>query len=111
MIVTALVVAGIVLAGFVIIFYKLPEGLRRFLSKRYILLDILLCAVAFWALSFTLIGIMAAGFISIAVSIYLLWFKKSSCKKRPIKDKLKTYGCKPAVHWTARCYNWLRGRT
>jgi NADH:ubiquinone oxidoreductase subunit 5 (subunit L)/multisubunit Na+/H+ antiporter MnhA subunit len=109
MIWTAFVVAMLVLAGFVIIFYKLPAGLRRFLSKRYILTDILLCALAFWALSFTLIGIIAAAFISVIVSLYLLHFKKTA-SKRPIKDRPRPYSCKPHVHWAARCYNWLRGR-
>lgn len=108
MIGTAFVVAMLVLAGFVIIFYKLPVWFRRFLSRRYILLDILLCILAFWVLSFTLMGIIAAGFISVIVSLYLLYCKKTIPKER-VKPKT-SYTCKPSVHWAARTYNWWKRR-
>ncbi len=112
MITMALVVAGVTLAGFMILFYKLPVWLRRFLSKRYIILDILLCMLAFWVLSFTLVGIMAAAFISLAVSAYLLWYKKTApTPKRPIIDRpRKSYNCRTHVHLAARCYSWWKQR-
>jgi hypothetical protein len=109
MITTAFVMAVLVTAGFVVLFYKLPVWLRRILSRRYIILDIILCILIFWTLGFALIGIMAAGFISLFVSAYLLWYKKTA-PKVPIKVKTKTYTCKSHTHWAARCYNWWKQR-
>ena len=103
MITTAFTMAILMVAAFMILFYKLPLWLRRFLSKRYILLDILLCAMVFWALGFALIGLMAAGFISIFVSAYLLWYKK----KIP-QAQGKVYSCKRHIHWIARGYSWWK---
>jgi len=101
MITTAFVMAVLTTAGFLILFYKLPVWLRKFLSKRYLLLDIILCALVFGSLGFALIGIMAAGFISLFVSIYLWWFKKTT-QKDPPKPK---HTCKSHIHWAARLYN------
>jgi len=108
MISTAFVVALLVLAGFIVLFYKLPEKLREFLSRRYLLLDVLICIVAFWALSFTLIGIVAAGFISLFVSLYLLWYKKSTPKNTLMSKQHTTRSCPVHIRTTAWFYNLVR---
>jgi hypothetical protein len=105
MIMTAFIMALLILAAFMILFYKLPPWLRKFLSKRYILLDILLCAMVFWTLGFALIGLMSAGFISVFVSAYLLWYKK----KVPYTPRT-TRTRKSHVYWLARVYNWWKRR-
>lgn len=85
MISTALFLAVLVTAGFVILFYKLPVSIRRFLSGWYILLDVIICWIVFTTMGFALIGLMAAGFISLFVSIYLYFYKYHSPKPKPKK--------------------------
>ena len=104
MITTAFVMAVLTTGAFFILFYKLPVWLRRALSKRYILLDIILCTLVFSWLGFALIGILAAAFISLFVSAYLLWYKKTIPQK-PVK-KIKTRCRKLHINLAARCYNW-----
>lgn len=78
---TALVLAIVVLTGFIILFKKLPPWLQNFLSKRYLLLDILVAFVAFWALGYAMIGMLAAGFICLFVSGYL-YLKREENKRK-----------------------------
>lgn len=78
MIETAFVMAVLTTAAFAILFIKLPKKVRDFLSRRYLLLDVVLCFVTFQALGFALIGVLAAGFISVFVSAYLWWYKKKT---------------------------------
>jgi hypothetical protein len=108
MITTALVLAILTTAAFMILFYKLPPRVRRFLSRRYILLDILLCWAVFSALGFALIGVMAAGFISLFVSAYLLWYKKRAEIEVPPQKRPHIPPRKYPIRWAARCHNWWR---
>ena len=106
MITTALFLAVLVTVGFAILFYKLPNGLRKFLAGNYILLDIFLCWVVFTAFGFAMVGIMAAGFIALFVSIYLFLYKKGILDKEPPKPK-KTLRQK-TVYSMAFLYNRLK---
>jgi len=103
----ALVMSILVVAAFLVLLYKLPVRIRRFLSRRYISLDIILCLMIFWALGFTIIGIIAAAFISLFVSVYLLWYKISGEKRdeRIIKDRAAKRHAGRLVIITAKIYN------
>jgi hypothetical protein len=71
MIITALVLAGFITAGFAILYAKLPKPIKKFLARRYILLDIILCWAVFSALGFAIIGVMTAAMVSLFVSGWL----------------------------------------
>lgn len=110
----AFIMAVLIFASFMILFYKLPPRVRNFLARRYLIMDFSLCFLTFMTLGFAITSIMAAGIISVLVSGYLLWYK-STHPLPPRKPKIKRvkvpkYTCKPHIYWAARVYNWLKCR-
>ena len=71
MIMTAFILAVFITVGFGILFAKLPNWIKKFLSKRYILLDIFLCWAVFSSLGFAVVGVMCAAMVSVFVSGWL----------------------------------------
>ena len=83
MIGTAAVMAIFISVGFGILFSKLPRWIKNFLSRRYILLDIVLCWAVFSALGFAMVGMMTAAMVSVIVSGWLYFkYNKNRNKKR-----------------------------
>lgn len=78
MIGNAFVMAIFIAIGFGILFAKLPNWIKRFLSKRYILLDVFLCWAVFSALGFAMVGMMTAAMVSVFVSGWLYYRNKKA---------------------------------
>jgi len=110
MLLTAFILAILVTIGFVILFYKLPVWLRSFLSRRYILLDIIIAWIVFTTMGFAIVGIAAAGFIALFVSGYLYWYKSYKATQKDTYQPQKKPHTKRHIYYTAKLYNWYKGR-
>jgi hypothetical protein len=104
MIMSALFLALLVGAGFAILYAKLPPTIKRFLNKRYILLDIFIAWAVFSMIGFAIVGIYAAGFICLFVSLYLWYINKVRPPPEP------EYKARWSIRTCAKLYNTLKGR-
>ena len=106
MIETAFVMAIVTVVAFGLEFQKLPKWLRGWLSRRHILLDIFVSWSVFAIMGFTIIGIMAAGFISLFITVWLYWYKATHKEEL---TRTKQSSERPFIrHYTARIYNLFR---
>ncbi len=90
MLTTALVLSILITWGFGILYVKLPKPIKKFLAKRYILLDIFLAWVTFSILGFAMIGIVTAAIVSLFVSGWL-YFEKQKLEKTKEKHENTSY--------------------
>lgn len=80
MITTAFTMAGLMCAGFILVWVKLPRFLRRLVVKGGLLTDIMVSVGAFLAFGATLTAMLAASIVGIMVSVALLGGKVTGGK-------------------------------
>lgn len=71
MLVTGFTLAVLTSTGFLILYYKLPAGIKAFMCRHVFLTDAVACGLTYGLFGGTIVGLFAAAFVGLIVSVNL----------------------------------------